>query len=160
MIVKLLTEYHLAFLSIKGGCTGSSESTFVKLLEISYRGCYDIKTTLKLHSCNALKVHFCGEYVKFCHTHYKCTKHCHGHHYKTLLNMYTTSGLSVSLHGVISLQTQTKSCDKQFSWDHENVILIPILYPYLNLHVFSLQPKNNSTRKWGNTTETTSNTCL
>ena len=31
MIVKLLTERHLEFLSLKGGCTGSSESTFVKM---------------------------------------------------------------------------------------------------------------------------------
>ena len=29
--VKLLTEYHLKFLSFKGGCTGSSESTLVKM---------------------------------------------------------------------------------------------------------------------------------
>ena len=35
MIVKLLTEHHLEFLSLKGGCRGSSESTLVKLLEIS-----------------------------------------------------------------------------------------------------------------------------
>ena len=27
MTVKLLTEHHLEFLSLKGGCTGSSEST-------------------------------------------------------------------------------------------------------------------------------------
>ena len=31
MIVKLLTEHHLEFLSFKGGCTGSSESTIVNL---------------------------------------------------------------------------------------------------------------------------------
>ena len=31
MSVKLLTEYHLEFLSLKGGCTGSSESTHVKM---------------------------------------------------------------------------------------------------------------------------------
>ena len=31
MIVKLLTERHLEFLSFKGGCTGSSESTLVKM---------------------------------------------------------------------------------------------------------------------------------
>ena len=31
MNVKLLTEHHLEFLSIKGGCTGSSESTHVKI---------------------------------------------------------------------------------------------------------------------------------
>ena len=30
MIVKLLTEHHLEFLSLKGGCTGSFESTLVK----------------------------------------------------------------------------------------------------------------------------------
>ena len=31
MTVKLLTEHHLGFLSLKGGCTGSSESTLVKM---------------------------------------------------------------------------------------------------------------------------------
>ena len=41
MIVKLLTEHHLEFLSLKGGCIGWSESTRVKmpkLLEISCAG--------------------------------------------------------------------------------------------------------------------------
>ena len=31
MIVKLLTEHHLGFLSLKGGCRGSSESKHVKM---------------------------------------------------------------------------------------------------------------------------------
>ena len=31
MIVKLLTEHHLEFLSLKGGCRKSSESTHVKM---------------------------------------------------------------------------------------------------------------------------------
>ena len=31
MIVNLLTEYHLEFLNLKGGCRGSSESTLVKM---------------------------------------------------------------------------------------------------------------------------------
>ena len=31
MIIKLLTEYHLEFLSLKGDCRGSSESTLVKI---------------------------------------------------------------------------------------------------------------------------------
>ena len=31
MTVKLLDEKHLEFLSLKGGCTGSYESTFVKM---------------------------------------------------------------------------------------------------------------------------------
>ena len=32
MIVKLLYEHHLEFLSLTGGCTGSSESTLIKML--------------------------------------------------------------------------------------------------------------------------------
>ena len=31
MIVKLQTDHHLEFLSLKGGCRGSSESTQVKI---------------------------------------------------------------------------------------------------------------------------------
>ena len=31
MIVKLLTEHHLEFVSLKGGCTGLSDSTHVKM---------------------------------------------------------------------------------------------------------------------------------
>ena len=31
MIVKLLAEHHLKFLSLKGGCTGLSEPTLVKM---------------------------------------------------------------------------------------------------------------------------------
>ena len=31
MTVKLLTGHHLEFLSLKGGCTGTSESTLVKM---------------------------------------------------------------------------------------------------------------------------------
>ena len=31
MTVKLLTHQHLEFLSLKAGCAGSSESTFVKM---------------------------------------------------------------------------------------------------------------------------------
>ena len=31
MIFKLLTEHHLDFLSLKGGCRGSSESTHAKM---------------------------------------------------------------------------------------------------------------------------------
>ena len=31
MSVKILTEHHLEFISLNGGCTGSSESTLVKM---------------------------------------------------------------------------------------------------------------------------------
>ena len=44
MIVKLLTEHHLEFLRLKGGCTGSSESTLqnTTLLEITCHGSFVI----------------------------------------------------------------------------------------------------------------------
>ena len=41
MIVKLLTEHHLQFLSLKGGCSGSSESTHVKM-----RHCWNLMPRL------------------------------------------------------------------------------------------------------------------
>ena len=47
MFVKLLTEHHLEFLSFKGGCTCSSESTLVKkptLLELTCNGSIDFGT--------------------------------------------------------------------------------------------------------------------
>ena len=43
MIVKLLTEHHLEFLSLKGGCRGSYESTLVKMLEITCCGSFVMK---------------------------------------------------------------------------------------------------------------------
>ena len=48
MGVKLLTEHHLEFLSLKVGCSGSSESTLVinaTLLEITCHGSIIVLTT-------------------------------------------------------------------------------------------------------------------
>ena len=48
MIVKLLTEYHLEFLNLKGGCRGSSLRVYtcqnVILLEISCHGSFTLST--------------------------------------------------------------------------------------------------------------------
>ena len=43
MSVKLLTEHHLEFLNLKGGCTGSSESIHVKLPQ-----CWKSRVTAQL----------------------------------------------------------------------------------------------------------------
>ena len=51
MSVKLLTEHHLEFLSLKGGCIGSSESTLVK---IPY--CWKSHVVVQLYSCCHLAV--------------------------------------------------------------------------------------------------------
>ena len=45
MIVKLLTEHHLEFLRLKGGCRGSSESTLVKM-----SNCWKSQSTAQMWS--------------------------------------------------------------------------------------------------------------
>ena len=45
MIVKLLTEQHLDFLSLKGGCIGSSESTLVEMTD-----CWKSRTLAHMHN--------------------------------------------------------------------------------------------------------------
>ena len=60
MIVKLLTEHHLEFLSLIGGCTDSSGSTLVKMSScwksrtaaFKY-GCFTgtAKTLIRLNEC-------------------------------------------------------------------------------------------------------------
>ena len=55
MIVKLLTERHLEFLSLKGGCTSSSESTLVKM-----SNCWKSHAAAQLFQCHF--VLFCSYY--------------------------------------------------------------------------------------------------
>ena len=47
MIVKLLTEHHLEFPSLKGGCRGSSESTLVEM-----SNCWKSHATAQLYLFN------------------------------------------------------------------------------------------------------------
>ena len=47
MSVKLLTEHHLEFLSLKGGCTGSPESTLVKIPH-----CWKSCVMAQMYSCS------------------------------------------------------------------------------------------------------------
>ena len=77
MIVKLLTEHHLEFLSLKGGCRGSSESTLVKmskLLKISCRGSlivseYDFEAHLPILSHCVVSAQFAS--LTVCEEKYK-----------------------------------------------------------------------------------------
>ena len=50
MIIKLLTEYHLEFVSLKGGCRGSSESALVKM-----SNCW------KSHAAAQIVISFCAD---------------------------------------------------------------------------------------------------
>ena len=53
MSVKLLTEHHLEVLSLKGGCTDSSESTLVKM-----SNCWKSHATAQISCCKfRLKIH-------------------------------------------------------------------------------------------------------
>ena len=55
MIVKLLTERHLEFLSLKRGCTGSSESTHVKMPH-----CWKSHVTAHIITYINLEIHLTG----------------------------------------------------------------------------------------------------
>ena len=55
MIVKLLTEHHMEFLSLKGGCRGLSESSLVKM-----SNCW------KSHA--VAQIYYCSEKVMTCLT--------------------------------------------------------------------------------------------
>ena len=71
MTVKLLTEHHLEFLSLKVGCTGSSESIHVKnatLLEIT---CHS-STMLSHHILESMSV------LLKCHNYKQLTYTLHG----------------------------------------------------------------------------------
>ena len=61
MIVILLTEHHLEFLSLKGGCRGSSESTHVKM-----QHCWKPHATAQsYHICKAACAAIYSKYGKF-----------------------------------------------------------------------------------------------
>ena len=69
MIVKLLTERHLEFLSLKGSCTGSSESTLVKM-------------------SNCWKSHALAHIILPCYILCSVKLYCHGfllHHYHVVV---------------------------------------------------------------------------
>ena len=48
MTVKLLTEHHLEFLSLKGGCTGSSEFTLLHMSIVSTEIAHAVKSTIDI----------------------------------------------------------------------------------------------------------------
>ena len=60
MIFKLLNGRHLEFLSLNGGCTGSSESTLVKM---PY--CWKSRVTALVHHANktSLTCHVCSSEI-------------------------------------------------------------------------------------------------
>ena len=60
MSVKLLTEHHLEFLNLKGGCTGSSESIHVKIPH-----CWKSHVAAQLLS-SFLDINECDEQISDC----------------------------------------------------------------------------------------------
>ena len=58
MSVKLLTEHHLEFLSLKGGCKGLSESTHVKMPHCwKSHVTADIRNSIHIHMTFSLPVY-------------------------------------------------------------------------------------------------------
>ena len=58
MIVKLLTEHDLEFMSLKGGCTVSSESTLVKMPH-----CWKLHVMAVIWRECPPYTHYLGDYV-------------------------------------------------------------------------------------------------
>ena len=58
MTVKLLTEHHLEFLSLKEGYTGSSESTLIKIPHCwkSHNAAYFISVIVIVHGASSVSV--------------------------------------------------------------------------------------------------------
>ena len=65
MIVKLLTEHQFEFLSLKGGCTGSSESTLVKM-PLCLKSHFTAHIYLSIPSVCGHCLFLDGEYVAEC----------------------------------------------------------------------------------------------
>ena len=65
MIVKLLTEHYLEYLSLKVGCTGSSESTLIKMPH-----CWNHMSWLIFFICCSIVVMYCL---------FQSTESLHGH---------------------------------------------------------------------------------
>ena len=74
MSVKLLTEHHLEFLCLQGGCTGSSESTLVKVPHCwkshvaaqmcDYYGCKDTLTSrYNMYRDTVVTIRYISRYV-------------------------------------------------------------------------------------------------
>ena len=63
MIVKLLTEHHLEFLGLKGGCTGLSKSTHVKLPHCwkshALAQIFNMVIVIFMHVCPCLPLNLC-----------------------------------------------------------------------------------------------------
>ena len=59
MTLKLLTEHHLEFLSLTGGCTGSSESTFAKMPH-----CWKSHVAAKLYVSQIVASQITDEFMK------------------------------------------------------------------------------------------------
>ena len=70
MTVKLLTEHHLELLSLKGGCTGSSESTLVKMPH-----CWKSHVTAQMISTLILQLPLIQEGMLSVTSERMCTRH-------------------------------------------------------------------------------------
>ena len=68
MSVKLLTEHYFEFLSLKGGCTGLSEPTLIKMPHCwkshvaAHIGCTTVRST-RLHVVLEIKIELLFKYT-------------------------------------------------------------------------------------------------
>ena len=105
MSVKLLTEHHLEFLSLKGGCTSSSESTLVEMphcCKITCRG--SSEDDLEMPTSNGHKPTHASTSKSRTHTDKKHTYNC-----KNRIKV-KQSALSLSLSVSVSVSDSLCVC--------------------------------------------------
>ena len=106
MIVKLLTKRYLEFLSLKGGCTGSSKSTLVKM-----SNCWKSHALAQFILLAITKQE--GKQYLFAYSHFdifgKFTTHIKVMAHKN----YILSNLTVTLQCIVDRPTSINTC---FAW--------------------------------------------
>ena len=95
MSVKLLTEHHLGCLSLNGGCTGSSESTLVKISH-----CWKLHDTAHMYVRNGPLLHdsrYIIGYKIICNDPFFKFKHTDAHFSVTAWSVYYFNAIVVLL---------------------------------------------------------------
>ena len=114
MCVKLLTEHHLEFLSLKGGCIGSSESTLVKMPH-----CWKSHVTANLFS------------YEFSHlVWYNKHRMVHCTYSQTCVKRPLSKRQEIGFQGRLSLNAGQKYC-RMLQREHSAILLTFIKLPFV-----------------------------
>ena len=90
MALKLLTEHHLEFLTLKGGCTGSSESTLVRMPH-----CWKTSVAAHIYHIHIIHLEIQNRFNRYQKKAFLLSCKC-DNAISVLLNVYSVSALRLS----------------------------------------------------------------